>query len=505
MPTLIKRQIFFISLLAALFITVASCNSKSTDDESQIAVTPSIVAVKSFSFLSNAKVLENLDSVFFSIDLKTGVIFNAIYLPVGTDLTRIVPSVTFVNSMSKAEFTYLKDDKEMVTSDYLTNPGDSIDFTYPVNFNVTAADGTSSFSYQIKVNVYSQDSDALLWNRLEVSTLPYRFDNPLAQKTLMKDDTAYCLVAESNGEFTLSTCSNLNEGNWLQSQFSPSFTPSVGSFTATADAFYLLDVDGELFSSPDLISWQDTGESWISLIGSYGTSVVGVESAGPELLYAQYPQSPEFQPGVIDPDFPISEISGLGLIESKWSPLPTAIFAGGVTEDGNVNSSVWAFDGINWAYINNTTLPALISPMLSRYVVYRATTAAFKVREFDVWLLFGGTLESGEMNRKVFLSYDNGVNWQEAPELMQLPDFIPSLEGSDVVTAGYPLTADLADAWQRVEETKSRVSYEIEGTDITWICPYLYIFGGYLQSSGESLNTTIYRGVLDRLTMAPVI
>ena len=96
------KQSIFLQLLALLVVTAVSCNSKEKDDESEIVVTPAIVAIKNFKLNANDSVLAKLDSVFFSIDLNTGVIFNADSLPKGTNVSKLVATITFANTMSKA-------------------------------------------------------------------------------------------------------------------------------------------------------------------------------------------------------------------------------------------------------------------------------------------------------------------------------------------------------------------------------------------------------------------
>lgn len=195
----------------------------------------------------------------------------------------------------------------------------------------------------------------------------------------------------------------------------------------------------------------------------------------------------------------------MGEIESEWADSPIVILYGGLSAEGEASSAVWAYDGTNWADINESTLPALEAPMMVQYVVYRDTPRPFIQREFEVWLMFGGFYESGEMNREVYVSYDNGVRWSLAPDAMQLSDKVPTLGGADLIVAYSPLTTDLSEAWTPMPQTKTRASYTIDGTDVTWQCPYLYIFGGYNPYPGNSLNTNIYRGVLQRLKFTPSI
>lgn len=500
-----KRQLYFFFMTVALIVTGVSCNSKTTDDETEIAVTPALVAVKNFYLKSNDSVLAHLDSVFFSVDLNSGVIFNADSLPVGTDVSRLIPSITFANTMTKAELSFLKDNATDTVVDYLKNPDDSIDFTYPVILDVTAQDGSNSFTYTIKVNVHKQKPDSIVWDRLSTSVLPSRMEHPVAQKTIFNNEIAYCLIEEQDGTYTLSTSSDLNKGEWAKTTFAPGFEPDIESYTSTPDSFYLLDINGELYTSQDNSSWVDTDNKWITILGAYGFSIIGIKLNEGSYYHSMYPETESFMEREIGAGFPIKNASAVGSIESKWADQPTIIIAGGNTLSGVPTSNVWAYDGNSWAIINQDYLPELESPMMARYVVYRDTPYVFLKREMDVWMIFGGLTAEGEMNRNVYLSYDNGVHWSLAPESLQLPENLPALKGSDIIVAGYELSANLSDAWALQPNAKTRTSYTIEGYDINWICPYLYIFGGYPLPSEEILNTEIWRGVLQKLTFTPDI
>lgn len=498
------RHSLFLQLMALVFISAVSCNSKADDQENDIVVTPATVAVRSFSLMKNDSVIAHLDSVFFSIDLNTGVIFNADSLPKGTKVDRLIPAITFANTMSKAEITFLKDNLEDTTVDYLTNATDSIDFTHPVKLNVTAQDGVNSFTYTIKVNVHTVESDTLIWNKWEVSALPARTAHPVAQKTVNRDNDVYCLIEEQDGSFTLSSTSSLDEGNWDKMVFSPGFTPDVETFTVTPDAFYIMTGQGDLYTSADLTTWTSTGENWVNILGAYGDAVLGIKNSGSAFMHTMYPMAPDFTETPLESNFPLFNTSALGQIESQWADNPIAILTGGMTQGGEVSSAVWAYDGDRWAVINESSLPALEKPMLVRYVVFRQTPAAFKERQFDVWLLFGGYSSDSEMNPMVYMSYDNGVNWSLAPEGMQLSKKEGELAAADVIINYSDLEADLSDAWSVQPATKAG-GYVIEGTTIYWMCPYLYIFGGYTPYPDNSLNTSIYRGVLQRLKFTPLI
>lgn len=498
---ILKKLIYF--PLAALMLSLVFACNKKEEEESDIVVTSSIVAVKNFYLQAKPSVISNLDSVFFSIDLDNGVIFNADSLPKGTDVTKLIASITFANTMTKADLIFKKDNQTDTTVNYLKNATDSIDFTHPVKLEVTAQDGVSDYTYIIKVNVHQMDPDTIVWAKMAVSQLPSRMENPVAQKTIWHDSTAYCLVEENNGSYTLSICENLNDGNWTKQQIEFGFNPSIESLTSGSDRFWILDQQGLLYSSFDMMSWTEEGLHLVSILGAFEDGVLGIKENENVFVFTQYPQPADFIEKEVPSDFPLHQYSKLETMETDWAEGQIAFLCGGITAEGDLSSSVWAFDGADWAVINNSVLPALRSPMLAHYVVYRDTPYVFLKREFDVWLLFGGMSQDESFNNKMYLSYDNGVNWSLAPEGMQLPTNFPSLAEADVIVANYPLSTDLSDAWSTESGSATRTEYFIEGTEITWNCPYLFVFGGYNES--RTLSTIIWRGVLNRLTFTPLI
>lgn len=488
-------------------VLAAACNSKVEEGDTEAAFTIGNVAVSAFSLTSDANVLENLDSVFFSIDLDSGVIFNADSLPKGTNVSRLIPVITFSSTMTKVELTFNKDNLSDTTINYLEHETDSIDFTYPVKMNVTAYDGVSSFEYTIKVNVHQIDPDSLIWDNLAVSSLPSRYQNPVAQKTLFAENRIYSLVEEYNGEYTLSVTDDINQEDWTNQDLEFTFTPDIDTFSYSGDSFFIMDENGNLYESPDAMEWEDTGEKWISVIGDFGGLLLGIKETDDELVHCSYPENNEIPETPVSADFPISGRSSFNLLDVTWTNSKVGILAGGIQENGDLTGTIWGFDGTSWAVLNKTELPAVESPMLAHYQVYKETQTMFKQRAFDAWLLFGGKDENGDLNEDMYVSLDNGITWTIATEYMQLPDAIPNYYAADILVIDKELSSDLRTEWRELAtkgfSTRAGISYTIDGYDITWQCPYLYIFGGY--GTDNILSTSLWRGVLARLSFTPII
>ena len=156
---------FLIYLIAAFLVTsvAVSCNSDS-DLETEPYIPSSNVAITSFSLVANSKILANLDSVHFTIDLDRALIYNADSLPKGTDVSRML--VELKSSGSNVEVDMKNCTRLTADTTFTYSNSDTIDFTGDVRIVVTAADEVTKRVYTVKVNVHEMLPDSLYWNRL---------------------------------------------------------------------------------------------------------------------------------------------------------------------------------------------------------------------------------------------------------------------------------------------------------------------------------------------------
>ena len=88
-----KYNILAIPLCVAV-LSMASCNNK---EDSSLIVPPvdySSTAVTTFALQADKSILNNLDSVFFTIDLNGAKIYNADSLPYGTKIDQLKVSLS---------------------------------------------------------------------------------------------------------------------------------------------------------------------------------------------------------------------------------------------------------------------------------------------------------------------------------------------------------------------------------------------------------------------------
>lgn len=158
--------------------TLSSCNEKKDSDMYLAPVNLAVTAFKLKSNLGN----QELDSVYFSIDLNKGLIFNADSLRKGTDISKVVATITFQGTVSEAKIVMEGGSTRTGEIDYKKNPTDSIDFTGNVTLHVKADDNKIGTSYRIKVNVHQMETDSLYWSETAERKLPRGLPTPSTRK-----------------------------------------------------------------------------------------------------------------------------------------------------------------------------------------------------------------------------------------------------------------------------------------------------------------------------------
>lgn len=495
--TISSALLALISIIG-LSLLVISCNAKKEDEPGYEA--SSSVEVSAFKLKANRNVMLNLDSVFFSIDLEHGIIYNADSLPMGTNISSLIPVITYPKECTAATIRMTHGLIREGEINYMTSPNDTVDFTGDVSLTLRAQNGVTERTYRLKVNVHKVKPDSLSFDRQATSELPSRFGNPNAQKSVPFKDGVLSIIEEKDGSMTLAT--SLRTTEWMKLPLELSFAPDLRSLTATDGALYLLDKNGVMYSSTDGSSWITTGKTWQKILGAYGNDLLGLRNEDGKLFHTslsgRYPETE------VETDFPVSGFSNMLCLTNNWAVDPIGFITGGVKRDGSLVAGTWGFDGHTWAMISNVATPPIQGAVVAPYFVYKQTTTLWKQTEFPVMMLFGGEFADGKLNKVTYISIDNGVNWTIAPESLSLPDIIPPARDADAIILRTPMRGSLTDAWtDRPNKLRQRLNYKLEGYEISWDCPYIYLFGGTTES-GE-LNDLIWVGVLSRLTFMPLI
>lgn len=492
-------------LCATLF--AGGCNSDYEPGES-IA---SSVVVNSFSLSEDDDVLENLDSVFFSIDLAKGTIFNADSLPYGTKISKLVPQINTLEGASLAELTVKRPGLGDTVYNYLTNPNDSIDFSNgPVSLKLKSPDGLVEKTYSITVNVHKLKTDSLSWSQIDRTTLPTTLASVKMQKSAQMGEKIFCLTSDGS-KYCLASGSP-ESGIWQKEEVTFGFTPDVASFNASCEALYILDRNGRLYTGNGS-SWSATNVTLTNIYGAYGSDIVGCNENAASPVIVRYPSN------TVSPmpdGFPVRGTSQPVHFTFPLSGEEQMVMVGGKDIDGHTLDAVWAFDGNSWMKINTlTTGMRLTGITLVPYFTFRESYA-WTTTKYTTLFAFGGKDIDGKNSKEVFISTDFGMSWTKAGQLMQLPDYIPAMCDAQgfVISTEYtsrsaqqqwvsfpgprrPVGARIDNSW--LSTLPSRATKPVE----SWECPYIYIFGG-LDENGQLCNT-IWRGAINRLTFKPII
>ena len=488
------------NIAIALGMIVASagfiaCNSSTSDPEE--IVLPSSAGVKSFSLQAKAAVCANLDSVFFSIDLVTAQIFNADSLPYGTRVNALIPVITTIDDATVVELKVNRANSSDTTYNYLTNSNDSIDFTNPVTLRIVSANGAVERSYTVRVNVHQIKPDSLTWSQDARRKLPTSLAAPTAQRTVRSNDDFYCLttdgsaycLASHQGDLAGLNGATIDFGDWKKAAVSFPFTPRVETFSASTSALYILADDGQLWTSADGgDSWTATSEKWHNIYGAYDSQLIGPANDGGQWTIRSYPDGKSWS---LPDGMPVDGTSEPVSYSFAMSSNPQMILVGGRTASGALSAESWGYDGNSWAKLSRQGLPeALEGVAVARYYTFDVSSG-WDVSKMPTMLAFGGRNAQGEVSKTVYTSNDYGYTWAEAGELLQLPDYMESFYGAQAYVMSSLYKADIAAA-------RRRIAKPIE----SWECPYIYIFGGI--GAQGSLNDSVWRGVINRLTFKPI-
>lgn len=472
---------------------LASCNSSSTD---YVEETYSAAAVRTFHLSKNDSILANLDSVFFSIDLIKGQIYNATPMPYGTKVTALTPVITSLNGFSVAELTVKRAGKSDTTYNYITNSSDTIDFTNPVKLRVVSPDGLCERTYTITVNVYAENTDSLAWDQLDRRTLPSSFPYPTEQHTVRQNNTLHCLTAYQGaycmatlqGSLDAITGSGSDLGEWDKKTITFPASPRLSTFTATDDALYIICEDGLLYRSTDTgATWTSTGRAWSTIYGGYGTTLTGAatDNSGNWTLQT-YPGTKSTP---IPQDMPVNGTSPAVIYSFAMSDTPQMLIVGGRKKDGSLSADTWGYDGSSWAKISRRGLPEGLEGMTVAPYYTISTAADWITRSIPTLVAIGGRKADGKNNTTVYISNDYGINWAKAGPSLQLPTYIPAMYGAQTFTISSTLSGSIY-----------RPAIKVPSE--TWKVPYIYMFGG-INESGQTSNN-VWRGVINLLSLKPV-
>lgn len=498
----------------AASLAVGSCNS--SEVETGEASTYG-VAVHSFKLGANDKVLENLDSVFFSIDLVNAQIFNADSLPYGTPTNKLVPAITMYDNVSVAELSYSTEKGDTVVN-YLTHTTDTVDFSRgPVGLRVVSWDGLVERKYTIRVNVHQLKTDSLVWNSAARRILPSALSAPVEQKTAADGKAIYCLT-RAGSRYSLQSTDNPFYDDWTNHNVAMPANVIVSSFTVIDGVLHILvDDNGSSaghahYTSADCgASWTPSGHRFTTIYGACAGQLLAnlLNEDGSWSLFNGIGSNPMAMPE----GMPVSDFSNIILYNAPLAGAEHAVIAGGNGADGRPVKAVWGYDGAgHWARLNAQPMDEAASRMvLASFETFRIS-GSFQATAYPTLFLFGGVKLDGTLNRTMYTSVDYGMTWSQAPELLQLPAEVPAVYGAQAFRySGILHESRSQGLWEEVPlGYRLPATAVVEGLPLSraiapiteWECPYIFMFGGH--RSDGNLSPFVWRATLNRLTFKPI-
>lgn len=189
------KQIRTLYLLLTAIIVLAACSK--TDDTSVTLYSDS--AITGFTLGTLKRTVDGTTTTFsassykFTIDQITRTVYNADSLPVGTDPTAILCTISTLNNGVSMLI-----DTDGQTMSYHSSSV-NVDFTTEREFRIYASDGSGYTTYKVKVNIHKENGDEFVWKQMNDATIPEPEALPEGIKQLLGQSTTekYGLSADN--------------------------------------------------------------------------------------------------------------------------------------------------------------------------------------------------------------------------------------------------------------------------------------------------------------------
>ena len=385
----LARTFFFFSILVGL----TSCLK---DDDVISSSQQKDAQIYAFS-LSNSKISE-LANTSFTIDQKNGEIYNIDSLAYGTEISKVLSSIT-------ANAAYIEVMAEATNDTVYWSSTDSIDFSKPVKLKVHSYDRSVQKTYTARLNVHQQNGSDFTWKMLTNKATNKAISG---QKTISFSGVYYSYVKSGND--VLLFVSFDGGSIWLPQSMSgfPS-DPDLTNLLTFNDEIYITTLAGEIYKSTDGRNWSKK-VSYVdieiavveTLLGARNETMNGLLSINGGLYYGTTTNMDTWtiSEKQIAPNFPVT---GFGSASNHIG----LILVGGITQDNELLNTTWltAQDRV-WIQTTDekiNVLKKVEGPALTYYA--------------NKYYLIGGRDDSGKYLEDMYVSATNGVTWAKANSL----------------------------------------------------------------------------------------
>lgn len=448
--------------LTGCFLLLSSSCLDSDNDNGDAIEAPKNCLISSFKLAHDS--IPGLSDVKFTIDQINGLIFNIDSMPYGTVLEeKVICTVEYLNTYTVESIEVQQgDDAELVT----WNRADSLDFSKPVKFVITAYDGLTRKSYWAQLNIHQQVPDSMVWSL---------YADQITGQSMKEQKVITYDYSGSESYFMYTKSSDANKGyqlfyslvsdakNWSELPLSglPASDVYISQITEYEGVLYLSSSNGTLYQSTNGRDWSVVGNTPAVkyLLGSVregqnqpSALTAIIENSG-VLTFAAMSKDKVWSTGDVVPSgFPISGFDNLHYYNMYHEYL---MVAAGRDKDNKLLNSTWGtMNGKVWAQLTDAEIDNFGKKegvMLAAYD--------------EKYFLIGGIDEAGKPSKDIHISIDHGVTWSLIDTMVVLPDSYK------------------ARGFSSVQVDKDQ---------------YMLIFGGKTTRNGNDLDE-IWRGRINRL------
>lgn len=448
-----NRILLFVSSFVFL---LSSCLGSDSEYDYDIAKNCQIS-----SFVLKHDSISGLSTTKFTIDQLNNRIFNQDSLPFGTEVEKVVATVSYVSSVSVGSVQVYQ---EAVGDTIYWNGTDSLDYSKPVKFIITAYDGVTKKIYDTRLNVHQVVPDSMVWTSL--SSLPG--SDVTARKVLpfrIAEEEVYSMYTQEADGCHLYLSPVVE---WPVSWESRTLTglPNSGvvldQMTEYEGRLYVPTTTNGLYVSEDGVNWlaAEAAPQVTAVLGvvkeetttQRASALATIASFDGVSYFASMDKSGVWAQGdPVPAEFPVSGFAPLsyGLMYREHLML-----AGGKTSAGTVLSDVWStMDGVSWA-------------LMTSEASFGAREGASVALYDSTFFMIGGFDADGTALKDIYRSKNNGISWALSDTLTVMPEAYSA--------RGYAsLVLD--------EETN-----------------YIYLFGGKEKTNTKDVGE-LWRGRINRL------
>lgn len=186
----------------------------------------------------------------FVIDQLQHQIYTVDSLPVGTDVSKVVVSIS-----GDTSYILLVREEE---ADTVWTATDSLSFEKPLKFRVVSESGKHGQAYTAKINVHQQDPDSMSWKRVDGNFPGASFT--AAHKTIYFKERIYTFV-QGDAQVSVTSAAVSNPSVWSElTTVAVAELVDYESIMVWNDKVYLL-ADNQLYSSTDAMNWSKEADA----------------------------------------------------------------------------------------------------------------------------------------------------------------------------------------------------------------------------------------------------